>query len=101
MLALVTLWLGPWCLLAGLLLLVLRPVRSALRATLTRRVGVGLVVAALVIAGVAVLVPDGWLPVPTGPGVLIGGPAYLGSAAERRPVPAAVPADPALGPQGD
>jgi hypothetical protein len=58
----------------------------------------GLAVALL--AGLVVVVPDGWLPIPPSPGVLVH-PAYVGRPVVARPVRAeAPPAHPHLAPTG-
>jgi hypothetical protein len=79
------LWLGPAVVLVALLSLVLRPVRAGLRSVLTWRSVAAFVAGVLVLAGVVVAVPDGWLPIPSGPGVLVS-PAYVGGASNARPV---------------
>lgn len=85
--ALGMLWLGPWVVPAALLLLVVRPVRAALRSMLTWR-SLGLLLAGgVALAGAVVLVPDGWLPIPSGPGVLVT-PSYVGGASNASPVDA-------------
>ena len=61
-------------LLAGLSLYLAR-VRGWLRPS--RRVVAGWVVALLVLAGVAVVLPDGWAPIPPGPGAWVT-PSYVG-----------------------
>src|SRR5688572_7472016 len=71
------LWLafGPLVLLLAAGSLYFHRVRSWLRPT--RRVVAAWVVAVLAVAGLAVVVPDGWVPIPPGPGVLAS-PAYVG-----------------------
>ncbi|HYF72816.1 MAG TPA: hypothetical protein VD864_08335 [Nocardioides sp.] len=66
---------GPLVLLAAGLSLALPGVRDWLRPS--RRVVGGWVVAALALAGLAVVVPDGWAPIPPGPGVWVT-PSYVG-----------------------
>src|SRR6478609_10400296 len=71
------LWLafGPLVLLLAAGCLYFRRVRAWLRPT--RRIVVSWVVAALALVGFAVVVPDGWVPIPPGAGVLAS-PAYVG-----------------------
>ena len=65
-----------------------------------RRVVAYVAAGAAVLAGVAVVVPDGWLPIPQAPG-LLATPTYLGRPAAVRPVAAeAVPQHPALAANG-
>jgi hypothetical protein len=65
-----------------------------------RRVAAYVAGAAAVLAGVVVVVPDGWLPIPPAPG-LLATPGYLGRPATARPVAAgAVPQHPALAANG-
>ena len=66
---------GPVVLVLALLGLCLRRVRAWLRPT--RRVVVRWVVVVLAVAGLLWLVPDGWLPLPPGPGALVA-PSYVG-----------------------
>ncbi|MBA2954802.1 hypothetical protein GON03_10735 [Nocardioides sp. MAH-18] len=67
--------LGPLVLLAALGLLLVPRVRAWMRPT--RRVVLAWVATVAVLAGVVVLVPDGWLPIAPGPGRW-GAPAYVG-----------------------
>lgn len=71
------LWLafGPLVLLLAAGSLYLRRVRAWLRPT--RRVVAAWVLAVAAIAGLAIVVPDGWVPIPPGAGVLAS-PAYVG-----------------------
>ena len=71
------LWLafGPLVLLLAAGSLYFRRVRDWLRPT--RRVVAAWVLAVAALAGLAVVVPDGWLPIPPGPGALVS-PAYVG-----------------------
>jgi hypothetical protein len=69
-------WLfGPLVLLVAALLLLVPRVRQWLRPT--RRVVLAWVAAVAVLAGIAVLVPAGWTPIPPGPGRWAA-PAYVG-----------------------
>jgi hypothetical protein len=87
LLGLLVLWLalGPWVVLAALGLLFLARVRGWLRPTW--RVGAALGAAAATVAGLVLVIPDGWLPVPPGPGSLVT-PGYVGRPAVPRPVAA-------------
>ncbi|HEU4811018.1 MAG TPA: hypothetical protein VFT00_02640 [Nocardioides sp.] len=90
--------LGPWVLVAALGSLFAPRVREWLRPT--RRV-VGIVTVVLVgIAGLVVVIPDGWLPIPPGPGALVT-PAYVGRPASARPIRMAVPVLPGLADGGE
>lgn len=85
--AVVLLWLafGPWALVLALGSLAVPRVRAWIRPERPwRDLGVGTLAVAL-LAVVVVLVPDGWLPIPQGPGVLVS-PRYLGRPAIIRPV---------------
>lgn len=66
---------GPLVLLLAALTLYFPRVRAWLRPS--RRVVAGWLVAVLALAGVAVVVPDGWLPIPPGPGTWAT-PSYVG-----------------------
>lgn len=83
------LWLGigPVVLLLAAAGLAVRPVRAWLRPT--RLVVACWAAAAVALAGLVVVVPDGWLPIPPGPGALVT-PAYVGrpaaTGAEAGPV---------------
>ena len=65
----------------------------------TWRVTAVVVAAALALAGLVVLVPDGWLPIPPGPGRLVT-PGYVGRPAAERPIRMDVPQHPHLAPNG-
>ena len=93
LLALVVLWLalGPWVVLPALGLLALARVRDWLRPT--RRVAGTLVALAAAVTGMVLVIPDGWLPVPPGPGTLVT-PGYVGRPAMPRPVAAPAVAAP-------
>lgn len=102
--ALVLAWIGygPLVPLAALALLAVPRVRWWVldRCHVPRRVVAYAAAGALAVAGLVVLVPDGWLPIPQAPG-LLATPAYLGRPATARPVPAgAVPQHPALAANG-
>ena len=77
--------LGPLVLLVALLLLLVPQVRGWLRPTRRVVLVVGAVVA--ILAALAVVVPDGWLPIPPAPGAWAG-PSYVGRPASPHPVPA-------------
>ncbi len=79
--------LGPWVPVAVVLALCVPRVRWWVldRIWVTRR-GVAIAAAGVaVVAGLVVVVPDGWLPVPPSPGVLVA-PAYVGRPAQARPL---------------
>ncbi|KRF34828.1 hypothetical protein [Nocardioides sp. Soil805] len=94
--------LGPWVPVAVLVALCVPRVRWWVldRLWITRR---GLAIAAAVVAAVAgiiVVVPDGWLPVPPSPGVLVA-PSYVGRPAQARPLQVGtVPQNPHLARNG-
>jgi len=94
---LVWLALGPWVLPAALALLLVPRVRAWLRPTWRAVLGVSAAVLALV--GLVVLVPDGWLRIPPGPGALVT-PGYVGRPAAVRPIRMDVPQQPHLAPNG-
>lgn len=91
--------LGPWVVVALLLILLVPVVRRALLPVHPWRTSGLLALAVLLVAGVVVLTPDGRLPIPPGPGVLVV-PAYTGEPAQRRPVRMEVPPHPYLAPNG-
>ena len=94
---LVWLALGPWVLPAALATLLVPRVRAWLRPTW--RVSLAVTGAVLALAGLVVLVPDGWLPMPPGPGALVT-VGYAGRPAAVRPIRTDVPQDPRLAPVG-
>lgn len=102
--ALVLLWIGfgPWVLVVAAAALGVPRVRWWVRdrVYVTRRMlGAG-AIAVLVLAGLVVLLPDGWLPIPPSPGVLAM-PKYVGRPADAKPVDAAeVPQHPYLARNG-
>ncbi|NYD40220.1 hypothetical protein [Nocardioides panaciterrulae] len=79
------LWLalGPWVLLLGLAALASRRVRAWLRPG--RRATAYAVGAVLLLTGLVLVVPDGWLPIPPGPGALVTG-GYAGRPFTPRPL---------------
>ncbi|MFC4784543.1 hypothetical protein ACT8ZV_08720 [Nocardioides sp. MAHUQ-72] len=93
------LWLaiGPWVVPAALATLLVPGVRAWLRPTWRVVAAVGAAVLAL--TGLVVLVPDGWLPMPPGPGALVT-PGYVGRPAAVRPLQVDVPQHPHLAPVG-
>jgi hypothetical protein len=78
---------GPWVLVLAALSLLWRPAREWLRPT--RRVVAIWAAVIVALAGLAVVVPDGWVPIPPGPGRWAT-PSYVGrpsvAGAERGPV---------------
>ncbi|WP_127479482.1 hypothetical protein [Nocardioides pantholopis] len=88
---------GPVVLVAALALLGSRRVRDWLRPTW--RVVAGWTVAVVALAGLVIVVPDGWLPIPPGPGAAVT-PAYVGRAARAQPIEMAVPQHPHLAANG-
>ena len=87
--------LGPWVALAAVGLLFVPRVRDWLRPT--RRVTGVLAAVGLAVTGLVLVVPDGWLPVPPGPGSLVT-PGYVGRPALPRPVAAPAVTAPAASP---
>jgi hypothetical protein len=88
---------GPWAVLLVLLSLALPFVRRGLGPTLGS--ALGLLLVAILVTTLVVLVPDGRLPLPPGPGLLVS-PRYTGAPASPGPVPTSVPAHPFLAPHG-
>ena len=81
------LWLllGPWVLLLALASLAIPRVRWWLRPERPWRVA-GIAAGAIaLLAGLVVVIPDAWLPIPPGPALLVT-PSYVGRAAVARPV---------------
>src|SRR6478752_10607778 len=78
---------GPWVLVLAALSLLWPPAREWLRPT--RRVVAVWAAVVVVLVGLAVVVPDGWVPIPPGPGRWAT-PSYVGrpsvAGAERGPV---------------
>ncbi len=97
--ALVVAWLavGPWGLVLVLLSLLVPAVRRGLAPTW--RSSAVLLALLLAVAATVVLVPDGWLPIPPGPGLLVT-PRHSGAPATARPIRADVPQNPFLAPAG-
>jgi hypothetical protein len=87
--------LGPWVVLAAVGLLFVPRVRDWLRPN--RRVAGVLAAVGLAVTGLVLVVPDGWLPVPPGPGSLVT-PRYVGRPALPRPVAAPAVTAPAASP---
>lgn len=104
LLALLVAWvaLGPWVPVAVLVALCVPRVRWWVldRFWVTRR---GAAIAAgvvAVVAGIVVVVPDGWLPIPQSPGVLVA-PSYVGRPAQAQPLQTGtVPQNPHLARNG-
>lgn len=90
--------LGPLVLLAALVALGFPRVRRWLRPT--RRVVAIWGAIVVVLVGVVVLVPDGYLPIPPGPGALVT-PGYVGSPATPDPIDLRIPQHPRLAPNGN
>jgi hypothetical protein len=93
------LWLalGPAVLVAGAALLLVPRVRARLRPTW--RVTAIVTASVLALAGLVVVAPDGWLPMPPGSGALVT-QRYAGRPAVARPLDVAVPQNPHLAPAG-
>lgn len=102
--ALLLLWiaLGPWVLVAAVAALFVPRIRWWVqdRLHLPRRALAGAAGGVLVLTGLVIVIPDGWLPVPQAPGVLAT-PSYVGRPAMAAPVVAAeVPQHPHLARNG-
>jgi len=65
----------------------------------TRRVVAGWAGAVALLVAIPVLAPDGWFPIPLGPGALVT-PAYVGRAVREQPISLEVPQHPGLAPNG-
>ena len=89
---------GPWALVLVLLLLV-PAVRRAARPRHPWWTALVLLVAVGIAAAIVVVVPDGRLPIPPGPGALVT-PSYTGDVATPRPVDLEVPQHPGLAGNG-
>ncbi len=89
---------GPIALLLALASLAVPWVRRFLRPT--KKVVAGWVVAVAVLAAVVALIPDGYLPIPPGAGVLVT-PSYTGSPATAEPIELAMPQHPGLAGNGE
>ncbi len=96
------LWLllGPWVLLVALASLAIPQVRWWLRPEHPWRVA-GITAGAIaLLAGLVIVIPDAWLPIPPGPGLMVS-PQYVGRAAVPHPVTGvAVPQHPHLARNG-
>lgn len=94
--------LGPWVLLAAMLALCVPRIRWWVLDRVHvgwRGAGVGVALVA-VLAGLVVLIPDGWLPIPQSPGLLVT-PSYVGRPAQEKPVQVgAIPQNPHLARNG-
>lgn len=90
--ALLLLWvaLGPWVLVAAVAVLFVPRARWWVqdRIHVSRRVLAYVVGGAVVLTGLVVVVPDGWLPIPQSPGILAT-PSYVGRPAMANPIAAA------------
>ncbi len=96
------LWLllGPWALVAAAAGLAVPRVRRRFRPSDAGRVATVAVAAGALLVGLVLVVPDGWLPLPPGPGRWVT-PAYTGRPAIVAPLPSYdVPQHPHLGPNG-
>ena len=91
---LVFLAVGPWSLL-GLLVLLVPAVRRAARPHHPWRLAAWSLVGLALVTGAVLVVPDGRLPIPPGPGWLVT-PSYVGHAVAPRPTPFVVPQHPYL-----
>lgn len=100
--AVALLWLaiGPWVLVLALGSLAVPRVRAFIRPVHPwRNLGIG-AAAVAVLAVLVVVIPDGWLPIPQGPGGLVT-PGYVGRPAITRPVTGMeIPQHPYLAPNG-
>ena len=102
--ALVAVWIavGPWVIAAVVAALLVPRIRWWVQDRVWldwRRLGAGLALLAIA-AGVVVLIPDGWLPIPQSPGRLVT-PAYVGRPAIERPIQVqSIPQNPHLAPNG-
>lgn len=97
--ALLLLWLGwgPIVLVVAAALLCVPRVRWWVqdRAHVSRRVAGISAAAVAILVGIAIAVPDGWLPIPPAPGAWAG-PSYVGRPATAQPVPGELPQNPHL-----
>ncbi|WP_435748069.1 hypothetical protein [Nocardioides sp. SYSU DS0663] len=89
--------LGPLVLVLAVGSLAVPRVRAWLRPTW--RVVAGWVVAVLVVTGLVLVVPDGWLPIPPAPGAWVT-PGYTGRPVVAQPVELSTPQHPFLAPNG-
>jgi hypothetical protein len=93
---------GPWVLVAAVAALFVPRIRWWVQDRIWiswQRAGIAVAVLAT-ITGLIVLVPDGWLPIPQSPGLMVV-PSYVGRPAAERPVQvAAIPQNPHLARNG-
>ncbi len=99
LLAVLWLALGPWVLVLGLLALLVPAVRRTARPRHPWWTAGALVGAVALLVAVVVVVPDGRLPIPPGPGALVT-PSFTGRAATARPLDVQVPQHPHLAADG-
>lgn len=99
--ALLYLFVGPAVLLAVLVAFAVPRSRRRLWAWLrpTRRVVAAWAGALALAVAIPVVAPDGWFPLPPGPGVLVT-PSYVGRPASDQPIAMAIPQHPGLAPNG-
>ncbi len=94
--------LGPWVLVVVALAMLVPRIRWWVQDRIWiswQRAGIGVAVLA-VVTGVVVLIPDGWLPIPQSPGLLVT-PSYVGRPAITKPLQvAAIPQNPHLARNG-
>ncbi len=90
---------GPWVLVAVVVALLVPAVRRAARPRHPWWTAGVLVATGAVIAAVVVVIPDGRLPIPPGPGALVT-PSYSGHAATARRIEMSVPQHPHLAANG-
>jgi len=97
----VVLWfaLGPWVLVVAVLALLVPAVRRAARPRHPGWTAAALVAVAVLVTVVVIVLPDGRLPIPPGPGALVT-PSFTGKAATPHPVAMEVPQHPGLAPNG-
>ncbi len=98
-LAAVMAW-GPWFLLGLPAILLVPALRRSLRAWRWWRVIGAWVLVAAALTLLVIVIPDGRLPIPQGPGLLVG-PSYVGKPATPQPIGlVAIPDSPAMAPAG-
>ena len=90
---------GPWVLVAVVLALLVPAVRRAARPRHPWWTTLVLVTVAAVLVAVAVVLPDGRLPIPPGPGALVT-PSFTGGPATPQPIAMEVPQHPQLAANG-
>ena len=91
--------LGPWVLVALVLALLVPAVRRELRPAHPWRSAGLITLTVVLVAAAVVVIPDGRLPIPPGPGFLVA-PAYVGKPAAPQPITMAVPRHPHLAANG-